>query len=116
MVSVQTPVEDLAAFVVTNNQAGEQVLQEMERYYIQDANLLQPPHHGAEQLAFRAYVADVIGNFADARKTLTGMDTAMQKLPATHDELAKPMCSNRPNRESLKVLIAETHRLSRHSK
>ena len=113
MTSVQTPLEDLAAFVVTNDQAAEQVLQEMERYYIQDANLLQPPHHGAEQLAFHAYVADVIGNFADARKTLTGMDTAIQKLPAAHDELAKSMCSNRPNIESLKALIAETQRLSK---
>ncbi len=113
MTSVQTPLEDLAAFVVTNDQAAEQVLQEMERYYIQDANLLQPPHHGAEQLAFRAYVADVIGNFADARKTLTGMDTAIQKLPAAHDELAKSMCSNQPNIESLKALIAETQRLSK---
>src|SRR5260370_40457489 len=113
MVSVQTPVEDLAAFVVTNNQAGEQVLQEMERYYIQDANLLQPAHHGAEQLAFHAYVADVIGNFADARKKVTGRNTSIQELPAAHDDLWKSMCSNRPNIESLKALITGTQRLSK---
>ena len=113
MSAVQQPLQDLASFVITNDQTAERLLQTMERYYIQDANLLQPPHHGAEQLAFHAYIADVVGQFADARKTLTGMDAAMQKLPAAHGELEKSMCSDKPDIESLKALIAETQRLSK---
>jgi hypothetical protein len=113
MNATQQALQDLANFVITNDQTAEQVLQTMERYYIEGANLLQPPHHSAEQLAFRAYVANVIGQFDDAGKTLNGIDTAMQKLPAAHDELQKSMCSDKPNIESLTALIAETERLSK---
>ncbi len=113
MTAVQKPLEDLAGFVITNDQTAQLVLQQMEGYYITDANVLQPQHHGAEELAFHAYVGDIVGQFTDARKTLTGMDAAMRKLPAAHDELEKSMCSDKPNIESLKGLIAETQRLSK---
>jgi len=113
MTDVQKPLRDLADSIVTNDQAAENLLEQMEGFYVKDANLLQPPHHDAEQLAFHAYVADIVGQFADVRKTLTGLDSAMQKLPDAHADLEKSMCSDKPEIGNLKDLIAETERVGK---
>jgi hypothetical protein len=113
MTAVQQPLNELAVFVVTNDQAAEQLLGNMEDYFIKDANVIQPPHHGAEQLAFHSNVADTIGQFAEARKTLAGLDIAMRKLPAAHDDLEKSMCSDKPEIANLRDLIVETERLNK---
>jgi hypothetical protein len=113
MASAQEPLERLADFVMTNDSVVRETLTSMERYYLQDANLLRPPAPSAHRLAFDAYIAQSIGQFDDVQKTLTGLDKAVANVPKAHQELAQGMCTANPNVDNLKSLIAEAERLSK---
>jgi hypothetical protein len=113
MTSTQVPLQQLANFVTANDSAARKTLTTMEKYYLDDANLLRPRSPGAQRLAFDAYIAQIIGQFNDAQKTLTGLDTAMSSLPKAHQEVAQSMCTSNPNIDSLKNLIGEAERLSK---
>ncbi len=113
MTSVQDPLQQLAFFVTTNDSVARNTLTQMEKYYLDDANLLRPRVPGAQRLAFDAYIAQAIGEFNDAQKTLTGLDNAMASLPKAHQELAQSMCRPHPNVSSLEYLISEAERLSK---
>jgi hypothetical protein len=113
MNSAQTPLEQLASFVQQNNSTVSNVLKQVKTYYIQDASLLRPHPPGAERLEFDSNVAQVIGQFSDAQKTLTGLDSAVAKLPNAHAELAQSLCSQNSSLDNLKALVGEAERLNK---
>ncbi len=109
----QTPIEQLAAFVITNDNTVRDTLKQMEKYYLKDANLLRPRTPGAERLAFDAYIAGVVDQFNDVQSTFVGLDGAVANLPKAHAELIRSMCSEKPSLDGLKELIGEANRLSK---
>ncbi len=111
MTSAQDPLHELVVFVATNDSAARDTLTRMEKYYLDDANLLRPHAPGAQRLVFDSYVEQVLGQFSDAQKTLTNLDKAIESLPKAHQELAQSMCSTNPDLDSMTTLIAETERL-----
>jgi hypothetical protein len=112
MDSAQTPLSQLTQFVITNDDVVNVALTTIEGDYLQDANLLRPRVVGAQRLMFDSYVAQVIGQFNDEQKTLTGLNKTMVSLPKAHQELADTMCSSNPDLDNLETLISETERLS----
>jgi hypothetical protein len=112
MTTVQQPLQELADFVITNDQTAEHLLEQMEKFYLDDANLLRPPHHDAEQLVFHAYMANIAGQFAAARETLIGLTQRCKSCPA-HADLARSMCADKLELANLKDLIAEAQRLAK---
>lgn len=84
MNNAQGALQQLTDFVVVNDTAVLKTLQQMQQYYIEDANLLRPRAPGAQRLAFDAYIAGVIGQFNDAQKTLAGLNKTVANLPQAH--------------------------------
>jgi hypothetical protein len=113
MTSVADPLQQLVNFVITNNSVVHNALTRMETHYLDDVNLLRPRTPGAQRLAFDAYIAQAVGQFSDAQKTLTGIDQAIANLPSAHQELARSMCTPNADFDSLQRLIGEAERLSK---